>query len=215
MQNNSINIHTNEISGCSHEDCITFVNNKNIELVQMDCVDGKAKNGPTILTLSFVYSRLILVFLLPEKSSECVIQVLNQLETIFGSELFSLIFGAILTDNSHEFKDLVGMERSINGGRRTRIFYCEYFHPSQKGLCENNNKLVRYVIPKGTNLNNYTQADMLKLTNNINSYIRKILNGHTAFEIAKETLPDEFFVKLGLEAVPPETIILKPKLLGK
>lgn len=215
MQNNNKNTHTNETFGHSYNDCISFVSENNIELVQMDCVDGKTKNGPTILTLSFVYSRFLLAFWLPQKSSECVIQLLNQLETICGSDLFSLYFGAILTDNSHEFKDLVGMESSINGGKRTRIFYCNYFRPGQKGLCENNNKLVRRIIPIGTRLNNYTQSDMLILVNNINSYTRKILNGKSAFMVAKESLPEEFFRVLGLEEVPPETIILKPSLLRK
>ena len=56
---------------------------------------------------------------------------------------------------------------------------------------------------------------MLKLANNINSYIRKILNGHSAFDVASEAFPDDFLAKLGLEAVQPETIILKPKLLRK
>ena len=119
MQNN---ITTNKLNEHGYEDCKAFITGHNIELVQMDCVDGNPKNGPTILTLSFVYSHLLLLFLLPKKSSECVIQLFDFLEKSLGTELFSLYFGAILTDNSHEFMDFAGMEKSINGGRRTRIF---------------------------------------------------------------------------------------------
>ena len=50
------------------------------------------------------------------------------------------------------------------------------------------------------------------MMNHINSYKRKALFGKSAYELAKDSLPEDFFLLLGLEEIPPEEIILSPKL---
>ena len=41
------------------------------------------------------------------------------------------------------------MERSIYGGNRCKIFFCDPNRSDSKGSCENNHRMIRYVIPKG------------------------------------------------------------------
>ncbi len=75
--------------------------------------------------------------------------------------------------------------------------------------------MIRYVIPKGTSLEPYVQADISLMMNHINSYKRKALYGKSAFDLVKAVFPEGFFVLLGLEEIPPEKIVLRPSLLAK
>lgn len=53
------------------------------------------------------------------------------------------------------------------------------------------------------------------MMNHINSYKRKALFGKSAFELAKTVIPEDFFVLLGLEEIPPDKIVLRPSLFNK
>ena len=75
--------------------------------------------------------------------------------------------------------------------------------------------MIRYVIPKGSSLEPYTQADITLMMNHINSYKRKALFGKSALDLAKSVLPNDFFILLGIEEKPPEEIILRPALIDK
>lgn len=119
----------------------------------------------------------------------------------------------ILTDNGHEFTDITGIERSVFGGQRTKVFFCEPNRSDEKGCCENNHKYIRYIIPKGTSLELYMQTDITLMMNHINSFCRKSLYGQTPYAMAKKALPDDFFTLLGLERISSEMVLLKPVLL--
>jgi IS30 family transposase len=104
------------------------------------------------------------------------------------------------------------METSKLGFKRTKIFFCDPNRSDQKGTCENHHKMIRYCIPKGTSLKPYMQTDINLMMNHINSYKRKALFGKSAYEFAKGSLPENFFILLELEPVEPDKIILSPKL---
>ena len=76
-----------------------------------------------------------------------------------------------------------------------------------------NHKLLRCIIPKGTSIDSYSQADMVTITNHINSYCRKSLFGHSPYTLAMGTFPEDFFILLGLELILPDSVILTPALL--
>ena len=137
----------------------------------------------------------------------------DNLEKKLGKELFSICFPLILTDNGHEFSDIDGLENSLFGGKRTRIFFCEPNRSDQKGQCENNHKLIRTILPKGASFKSLTTSDVLLVTNHINSYVRKSLFGKSPYEIAINTLPGEFFTKLKLKMISESDVNLTPKLL--
>lgn len=82
-----------------------------------------------------------LAFKMPYHTSQCVVEVFDRLENTLGTELFSSLFGVILTDNGHEFGNLTAMETSVNGGQRTKVFYCEPNRSDEKGSCENNHRM--------------------------------------------------------------------------
>lgn len=199
--------------GRLYEDYLHFIQLHDIPTVQMDCVEGTQSDDGAILSLHFIAFHMQLYFALEEHTSAAVVRTLDRIEASLGKELFVLCFPLILTDNGHEFSDIEGMERSIYGGQRTKIFFCDPNRSDQKAQCETNHKLFRYIVPKGTSVDGFMQADMTLATNHINSYVRKSLFGKSPFALAKAVLPEDFFTLLGLEEIPGNNVFLKPSLL--
>lgn len=202
-------------TGHLYTDFLEHVSKHDTPVVQMDCVEGVKNDSGALLTLHFVSFHMQLVYVLPKHDAPSVVRTLDIIEESLGKELFAQCFPLILTDNGHEFCDICGMERSIFGGKRSRIFFCEPNRSDEKGECENNHKLIRKIIPKKTSIGSFVQSDMVLLTNHLNSYIRKSLYGKCPFELAMASMPDDFFMLLGLEKLPPEKVLMTPALLSK
>lgn len=198
--------------GHKYEDYLQYMSTHDTYAVQMDCVEGKKEDSAVLLTLHFPQFRMQLAYIMDEHTSACVVSALDKLEESLGSDLFKQIFPVILTDNGHEFIDISGMERSIYGGSRTKIFFCEPNRSDEKGACENNHKYIRYIIPKGTSMESFDQLDINLMMNHVNSFLRKELFGKSPYDVAMAVLPQDFFILLGLEKISPEDIILKPSL---
>lgn len=205
-------IHTIK-EGHTYKDFLEFQAKNDYPVVEMDCVEGKATDVSVLLTLHFKHCHFQLAFIMDFHNAKYVVKTLDNIEEQLGKELFSMMFPIILTDNGKEFTDIEGMERSIFGGKRTRIYFCEPRHSEQKGSCEKNHTLIRYVIPKGASLEEYLQCEITLMMNHINSYARKALYGKCPFDLAEQLYPQEFFDKLGLVRIPPDEILLKPQLL--
>ena len=105
------------------------------------------------------------------------------------------------------------MEHGSDGHERTKVFYCEPNRSDQKGHCENNHKYIRYVIPKGTNMDGLCQSDIVLMMDPVNSYKRKHLHGKTPYQAGKLFLPEDFFDLLGIEEVAPDDVNLTPGLI--
>ena len=72
---------------------------------------------------------------------------------------------------------------------------------------------MRRIVPKGTSVDRFMQADMTLATNHINSYVRKSLFEKCPYDLARDIFPDDFFVLLGLEQIPAKEVLLAPGLL--
>lgn len=108
----------------SYEDFEKYLNDyPDTSVVEMDTVEGK-KGGKVLLTFLFRNSKLMLAFLIKDKTSDTVIKIFNYLETILGNELFEKTFPVILTDNGTEFSNPLRLEFNDEGIGRTRIFFC-------------------------------------------------------------------------------------------
>ena len=158
-----------------------------------------------------------MAILLNEHTAEAVVHAFDVIETVLGLDLFRKIFPVILTDNGMEFTDIAGMERSCTNPpeTRTRIFFCEPNRSDQKGACENNHKCIRYIIPKGTSLEPFNQADIDLMMCHINSYARQSLYGKTPFQLAKGVLPEDFFALMGYKEIPADEVNVTPSLLKR
>lgn len=199
--------------GRLYKDFLELIRKEDIPVTQMDCVEGIKEDNNTLLTLHLVKLHMQLVFNLEKHTSEYVLETFDTLERTLGKELFAACFPLILTDNGPEFSDIEGMERSIFGGKRTSIYFCDPNRSDEKGQCENNHKIIRNIIPKGTSIKKLTGADALLITNHINSYLRKSLFGKCPYDLAEYTLPAEFFNLLGLKKISANEVNLTPKLI--
>lgn len=180
----------------------------------MDTVEG-IKGGRVLLTMLFRQSKLMLAFILYEKSQKEVLRTFNMLEQELGTELFQKTFPIILTDNGTEFGNPLSLEFNNEGVSRTRIFYCNPRASYQKGMLEKNHEFIRYVLPKGTSFDSLLQTDIELMINHINSLGRESLNWFAPIDVAKFSLDEKVLKKLNLYKVPADKIQLNKKLLKK
>lgn len=183
-----------------------------VQIVEMDTVEG-VKGGKVLLTFFLRNCKLMLAFLLNEKTTEAVKEVFDMLENLIGYELFSKIFEVILTDNGSEFSDPLSLEVNSKGNSRTKIFYCNPASAYQKGSIEKNHEFIRYIIPKGTSLDNLSQHQIDVMMNNINNYNRESLNWNTPYALAELILGKETLKKLNFSYIPFEEVKLTKKIL--
>lgn len=202
--------------GRTHADFKKYLeDNPKTPVVEMDTVKGKRTKGKVLLTFIFCEFSFMLLFLLKAPNQECVINIFDKLTSVLGLRLFRKLFPVILTDNGGEFKDVDALEYTKNGAQRTRMFYCDPQAAWQKPHIEKSHEFIRYVIPKHTSFDVYSQNDITLLCNHINSYARDSLEGRCPFEAAEGFLHVKLLESLGLERVSPDEVLLKPALLKR
>ncbi|GHT78725.1 hypothetical protein FACS1894104_2330 [Actinomycetota bacterium] len=178
--------------------------------VEMDCVCGKRGSRQVILTLLWRPWLFQLMIAMDSHTAASVVSTLDMLEESLGEDFPEVI----LTDRGCEFADARGIEKTIKGNwKRCDLFYCDPRHSEQKAKCENNHRLIRRILPKGTAFNNLTTEDMALVMSHVNSMPRASLGGKSPMELAMEHLPEWVFRDLGLTLIPSDKIILKPHLL--
>ena len=184
-------------------------------VVEMDTVEG-TKGGKVILTLLFNNCNLQLGFLRERNDSASVSKVFEELRKTLDAEEFILLFFLLLSDRGTEFSDPGKIEvNPKTGENQSKLFYCDPQNTNQKSRCERNHEFIRYVIPKGTSLDNLTQFDVDNMMNHINSFGREKYNFKSPLEIFESIYGVEIVKKLGLLHIPPQEICLTPKLLKK
>lgn len=183
-------------------------------IVEMDTVIGKSEKGKTLLTLLFREFNFMIARLLPDKTANSVKNELDNIERLIGSKLYKRLFKYILTDNGGEFQRPEELEISINGTKRSSIYYCEPNRSDQKAKAEKNHEYIRYIIPKGKSMNRYVQADIDLMMSHINSTAREVLNFAIPYDMATLYVGKTALKKLGFLKIKPDDIILKPYLIN-
>lgn len=183
--------------------------------VEMDTVKGCREQGKRMLTMHFVEQNFMLILLMRDGKAETVVEQFDWLTSVLGLETFRTLFPVILTDNGSEFKHTREMEYTVDGQRRTHVFYCDPQASWQKPHIEKNHEYIRYVLPRGKSFNPYTQQDIVLLLNHINSTRRSKLDGKTPFELAKSPEFQRLKAALELKAIPADEVNLTPRLLRK
>lgn len=150
---------------------------------EMDTVVGRqGGNRDCLLVLTERKTRYEYIFKIPNKTQASVVKVLDNLEIVYGLENFRRHFKTITMDNGVEFLDMLGVERSFTnpGEQRTTAYYCHPYCSFERGSNENQNKLVRRWVPKGTDISEYTDEYILRMQDWINNYPRKLFSWKTA-----------------------------------
>jgi len=203
--------------GRTYNDYLNFIEeNPHLMVVQGDTVEGKRKISKScMMTLLFKEPSLLKIFKLSQKRARDVIKAFDDLEELIGLENFKKYLSIILIDRGAEFKKPTDIEFNRKGQRRCHVFYCDPRASYQKGSLENAHKQIRDVIPKGTDLDLYSQEEYTILMNHINSLPRKLHNGNTAYQEAKHHISRSILNKLNCEEIEPSQVKLNPRLLKK
>lgn len=193
-------------------------NHPNCSIVQMDTVLGTRTKGQRILTMLFLKTNIMLMFLIPDGKGQTVVDVFDFLLNILDMDTFKNLFQVILTDNGSEFKRAEELEFApYTGERRCRVFYCDPMASWQKAEIEKNHEFIRYVIPKGKSLDGYNHNDIKLLMNHINSVKRPGLDNRCPYElVSKDDNDMKWLMELmGMDTIPADDVHLNPSLLTR
>lgn len=206
------------LAGRTFKDLQTYLEcEPHVFITQMDTIYND-QSGPFIQTFKFIDSGILFAILHSSKSAQDMLNGVNMLESILEPDVFRKYVHVLLTDRGTEFSLADAMETSSDDTRRTRVFYCDPMRADQKGSLENNHVLLRYVLPKGTNLYSLglTSQDKLNLVlSHVNSAPVEKLGGKSPLETA-EFMFNDLYQKLydfGIRQIDKHQLILKPYLL--
>lgn len=89
------------------------------------------------------------------------------------------IFKSITFDNGVEFSKWEDIEKYL----KTKCYFAHPYSSYERGSNENGNRLLRLFLPKGCNINDYTDDYVMNANELINTKIRKILNYKSSLEL--------------------------------
>ena len=101
---------------------------------------------------------------------------------------------------------------------RTHVFFCDPQASWQKPHVENNHTLFRGIAKSGTSFDDWTQQDVDLIFSHINAVKRKQFNGDnldgkTPFDLMDSADEKNLLSALNLSPIPPDEVILSPKLI--
>lgn len=141
-----------------------------------DLIIGKRKKGCVLLTFTERMTREEIIIKIKGKNNKYVVKALNSLERKYGKRFYTK-FKTITFDNGVEFMDYEGMEKScIRKGKRTNIYYAHPYCSGERGSNENNNRMIRRWIPKGTVIDDISKDYIEKIEDWINNYPRAMFD---------------------------------------
>lgn len=199
-----------------YSDYIRFtVSHPGVPVTQIDCIESCKPIPTCLLTIHFTNVRFMLAFLLPKKDSEHVTNVFRFLQDVLTTAEYKRLFAIILTDRGLEFSDPEAIEVDYKTGEvLANVFFCDPQASNQKAQIEENHTLLRYVLPKRTNLAYLSPENVTLLLSHVNSYHRKVI-GNTPIELFKLYYGSEILDKLKVRVIAPDQVYLKPDLFTR
>ncbi|MCI8700315.1 MAG: IS30 family transposase [Clostridia bacterium] len=155
-----------------------------------DLVVGKANKGSTLLTLTERKTREEIIIKIPGKKAEYVEKAIDELERKY-KEIFYKKFKTITFDNGGEFRKWEKLERSYDKRRkkkRIEVFYAHPYRSGERGSNENNNRLIRRFIPKGTEITNVSEEFIEYIENWINNLSRPMFGYKSSLELVRDNI---------------------------
>ena len=149
---------------------------------EMDCVVGSGK--ACLLVMTERKTREQLLCKLEAKKQDNVIGALDKLERRYKGK-FAEKIKTITMDNGSEFLAVERLEASSlsTGAQRTTTYYAHSYSAWERGSNENQNRLIRRFIPKGTDIGKYTTADIKRIEHWMNNYPRRLFGYRSANDL--------------------------------
>ncbi len=157
---------------------------------ELDTVLSKSKGlHHCLLTFTERKTRFEIILRLSSKSSQDVVNKINQLKLFFNKH-YNKVFKSFTTDNGSEFADFLAIISNSN----TKIYFCHPYCSGEKGSNEKHNSMIRYFIPKGTFIENFSNNQLNEIASWMNNYPRKILNYKTPLEALLDEFDDKSII---------------------
>ena len=152
-----------------------------------DSIIGKRLGRKDALfTLSERMTREQIVLKIGSATQEAILKALDKLEEDYGG-YFQEKFKSITLDNGREFLDWESIERSgLDCKKRTLVYFAHPYSSWERGTNENQNRMIRRFIPKGTDISKLSNKEIERIENWMNNYPRRILGYKTANELVSE-----------------------------
>lgn len=137
-----------------------------------DLIIGKQGTKTVLFTLTERKTRQEIIMKLPNKETKTIAKALDKIERRYGSKFYE-VFKSITFDNGVEFMGYEGLEKScLRKKKRTTIYYAHPYCSGERGTNENNNRLIRRFIPKGTDMTNIKISKIKEIEEWMNNYPR-------------------------------------------
>lgn len=127
-----------------------------------------------IATLVERQSRYVMLLRLAGKDTETVTNALIKNAHKLPQELYK----SLTWDRGTEMAD----HKRFTLATDIQVYFCDPYHPWQRGTNENTNGLLRQYLPKGIDLSAYSQAKLNAIARRLNERPRKTLNYETPAE---------------------------------
>jgi IS30 family transposase len=106
-----------------------------------------------------------------DRTQKSVVGALDKLEKRMGVTAFRIKYKTITMDNVGEFLNQTLLKKSClkESKNRTKAFYCPPFSSWERGSNENQNAIIRRLIPKGFYISKYSNKFIKEVENYIHS----------------------------------------------
>ena len=142
-----------------------------------DCIVGR-RNGKKegLFTLSERMTREEIIVKIESLTQDSIIKAMNKIENSYGS-FFKDKFKSITLDNGREFLDWEAIEKSvISKETRTLVYFAHPYSSWERGTNENQNRMIRRFIPKGTDISKLSDKDIETIEKWMNNYSTLLKN---------------------------------------
>lgn len=156
---------------------------------EIDTVVGnKTKSDAVLLTLAERQTRFEVIFKLNGKDAKSVDRAIQDLRKRSG-DYFTRLFKTITSDNGSEFS---GLHEALQDA--VDVYFSHPYASWERGTSENQHKLIRRFIPKGSPISNVSEAQLIRIQQWMNDYPRRILDYQTPHNCLAKAFQKECMV---------------------
>lgn len=153
---------------------------------ELDTVISTSKGKhQCLMTLTDRKIRFEIIARLDGKTKDDVIDKIKKIKSIIQNNLNDVI-KSVSTDNGTEFSAWKEIQEILN----TTVYFCHPYASFEKGTNEKHNGIIRYFIPKGELIENYSNEEINNIANWMNNYPRKIFGYKTPVEMLRKEIKD-------------------------
>lgn len=154
-----------------------------------DTVKGALGMLANFFTLTERSTREEIIVKIEQGTQEAIKASIDGLEKKYGAG-FKVKFKTITFDNGVEFLGWRLLEKSLlwPSEQRTIIYFAHSYSSWERGTNENQNRMIRRFVPKGTNIADVSDKKVQWIQDWMNNYPRKILGYKTANQMAAKCL---------------------------